>query len=75
MTATQLELIQKKAWLSQEEAIVYLGVSRKTIIKYRTEGTDKGIKLPASCLNNRWKYKRVDIDKFLLQHQQISIID
>lgn len=72
MTATQLELIQKKAWLSQEEAIVYLGISRKTIIKYRTEGTDNKIKLPGSCLNGRWRYKRNDIDKFLLKHQNIS---
>ena len=68
MTTTELELIQKKVWLSQEEAIVYLGVSRKTIIKYRTEGTDKGIKLPGSCLNGRWKYKKELIDNFLLKH-------
>jgi hypothetical protein len=70
MTTTELDIINKKVWLEEKEVVIYMGLSRKTVQKYRNKGTDQGIFLLASRIGGRIKYKRTDVDKFLSQHQQ-----
>jgi len=75
MTATQLEILNKKVWFDTKEVVAYTGFCRKTIIKYRNEGTnpghDKNFFLPANRIGKRaYRYKKTEIDKFLLQHKQ-----
>ena len=61
--------INKKNWLNQEEVEKYTGMTRKTIIKLREEGTTIGGRLPFSKVNGAVRYNRFKIDKFFEQHE------
>mgnify|MGYP001026884618 CR=1 FL=1 len=69
MTTTQLDILNKKIWLEEKEVVIYMGLCRKTIQKYRDKGIN-GKFLPASKIGRRIKYKRTDVDWFLSQHKQ-----
>lgn len=59
-----LETIQKKTWLREPEAVIYTGVSRSTLQRYRNYNG-----LQFSKINGRTvMYKRSDIDNFFKQH-------
>ena len=65
---TQIELIHKKTWLTEKEAVQYTGFGADVLRKLRTEGTQKGT-LPYSRLGNNIRYKRSDIDNFIEDHK------
>jgi excisionase family DNA binding protein len=49
-----------KDWLTNEEAMAYLGLSRPTLARYRAEGT-----LPYSKLGSSVYYKREAVERLL----------
>lgn len=49
-----------KDWLTNEEAIDYLGLSRPTLQRYRNDG-----KLPYSRVGSRVYYRREDVEALL----------
>jgi hypothetical protein len=64
---TQIELIQKKTWLTEKEAVEYTGFHPDVLRRFRTEGT--GItKLPYSKIGTSIRYKRTEIDEFFKAH-------
>lgn len=56
-----------KEWLTNEEAIDYLGLSRPTLQRYRNDG-----KLPYSRVGSRVYYRRGDIEALLEGHVQAA---
>ena len=55
----------KKAWLTNKEAMEYLGLSRPTLQRYRASG-----KLPYSKIGGNIFYRREDVDALLEKHMQ-----
>lgn len=57
---TLSEDLGNKEYLSFNEACNYLGITRRTLNNWINKGKIKGVKEE----NGRWKFKRVDIEKF-----------
>ena len=64
---SELELIQKKTWLSVKEAVIYTGLHRNTLTELRKNGTQKGT-LPYCRIGKVIRYKRTEIDDFFKSH-------
>lgn len=62
-----IEAIQTKVWLDEEEAAAYVGVSRRYIYSLRIDGTPDAGTLPYQKLGKRILIKRTNIDKYLEQ--------
>ena len=54
-----------KDWLTNKEAMKYLGLSRPTLQRYRTSG-----KLPYAKIGSSVYYRRADVEALLEQHLQ-----
>jgi hypothetical protein len=73
MTATELDIINKKIWLTEKEAEQYTGLSFKTLQNLRKDGTEKGL-LPYSKIGRKLMYKRLEIDKYFSAHTPEDIV-
>lgn len=58
------ERIRDKAWLTNPEAMQYLGLSRPTLARYRASG-----KLPYSKVGSSIYYRLSDVEALLESHQ------
>lgn len=64
-----IDAIQKKAWLSEKEAVEYTGFNREQLRNYRNNGTRKAGTLPYVCVGGKFiRYNRNEIDKWLMKH-------
>ena len=65
-----IEVIQKKTWLSEKEAVVYTGFNREQLRNYRNNGTQTAGILPHVCVGGRFiRYNRNEVDKWLMKHR------
>jgi len=63
-----IETINKKVWLTQEEAETYTGLGRKSLQNLRTNGTAKGT-LPFRRVGGSIRYSRKEIDEYFNKHK------
>lgn len=60
-----------KEWLTNSEAMTYLGMSRSSLQRLRAEGTLPFSKLGAGTI----RYRKSDIDRFLESGFRVSSVD
>ena len=60
--------ISDKTHLTEAEAVLYSGFSRRVLFEFRTKGSGKA-KLPFSVIGGSIRYKKTDIDNFIEKHK------
>ena len=58
---------ERKSWLTNAEALEYLGLSKATLSRFRSSG-----KLPYSKVGKSVYYRRSDLDKLLQANLQLA---
>ncbi|WP_346862840.1 helix-turn-helix domain-containing protein [uncultured Draconibacterium sp.] len=70
----ELNGIQNRTWLSTDEVALYIGVSTTEIHRLKIHGTKIAGTLPYVKVKNSVRFRRAEVDKFLLQHVVKSTI-
>ena len=60
-------LKERKSWLTNAEALEYLGLSKATLSRFRSSGI-----LPYSKVGKSVYYRRIDLDKLLQANLQLA---
>lgn len=68
---TDMQQIASETYLDETEAIAYSGFGRRTLLRLRVDGTNKG-RLPFYVVGKSIRYKRVEIDQFIEQHKVLT---